>query len=743
MRRAGNGRKYFFIGNAALALLWALCAAPAFGRKTPAPSSNAKRVSFLNDVEPILTRAGCNQGACHGAQFGKGGFKLSLAGYDPDLDYSSLARQGRGRRANVASPAASLLLRKPTLSLPHQGGRALTPDSADYRTLTNWLRQGAPGPDPKDPHVTELRVTPARRVMQPRERQQVTMQAVYSDGSARDVTAHTRIHSLDDTIAAVTPDGVVTARSRGATAIMLRYAGLAAVAHIAVPYARAKPFSWIPNNYIDAYAARRWRDLGLAPSGLCSDTEFLRRVSLDVIGTLPTPEEIRAFLADTDPQKRTKAIERLLERPEYVDFWTQRWGDLLRSSRLTLGQKAMQGFTDWIRDSLRRNRPYDRFVHILLTAQGSSLKEPPANYYRVATTPQDLTETTAQLFLGIRLQCAKCHQHPFEKWSQRDYYQFAAFFARVGLSKTSTVNEEQTVSLLTSGEVVHPRTQERMAPLPLALVNGPQLASVATERDSRRDRRLALAGWLTSRDNLAFAQTVADRYWNALMGRGLVHPVDDRRITNPPSNPELMEALARDLQTHRFDLKRLIRVICASRVYQLSSRPTADNRADNVFHSRHLIKRQPAEVLLDSVCFATGSPETYPGLPPGTRAIQLPDSGTASLFLDTFGRPARATACECERTAEPDLPQALQLINGDLIHRKLGAKDGRIAKLLASGKSDREIIEELFLVTLSRPPVPSERTLALRAFQSAPDRRQAAEDLLWTLLNTKEFASIR
>lgn len=735
------------------------------GRATetsPAPRS-ASAVSFLNTVEPILTRAGCNQGACHGSQFGKGGFKLSLAGYDPDFDYDSMVRQARGRRIVRIAPAASLLLQKPALEVPHQGGLKLARGSADYRTLAEWLRQGAPGPNPNDPVVTGLRVIPAQRILSPGQKQAITVFAIYSDHSVRDVTAHTRISSLNDAVASVTPEGMATATGYGATAVMLRYDGRVAVSHLLVPYPHAAAKSRVknsssastalsssktgrPNSYIDRLAAKQWQAMGLEPSELCTDSEFLRRVSLDVIGTLPSPEEVRTFLADTTPDKRERLVIRLLNRPEYADYWTVKWSDLLRCNRAALGEKGMWSFRNWIHARLSENTPYDRFVRDLITAQGDANSTGQVNYYRVASTPQDLTETTAQVFLGIRMQCAKCHHHPFEKWSQQDYYQFAAFFARVGsknAKESGGTGMEPILFAQSAGEVQHPKTGEKMVPTPLALDNGPRLASGTLNADTGGDRRRMLAEWMTGQDNLQFAECVVNRYWGALMGRGIIHPVDDLRVTNPPSNPELLEALARDFVAHGYDLKYLIHAICASRVYQLSSQATPQNRADTVFYSHYLSKRQPAEVLLDSLCLAAGAPEKFAALPLGFRAIQLPDASVSSTFLDAFGRPPRATACECERSAEPDLVQALQLLNGELINRKVTQKESRITRLLASNLSDREIITELYYAALSRPPQSGEMQTALTAFTAASGRRQAAEDLLWALLNTREFSYIR
>jgi hypothetical protein len=624
--------------------------------------------------------------------------------------------------------------------VPHLGGKALEPNSQDYRTLVRWIGQGAPPPNPKDPSVVRLIASPQRRILQPKQGYQIQIFAEYSDKSRRDITAQTRISSLNDTIAEATPEGRVLAKQAGATAIMLRYAGLATVSHVVVPYRKASPLPTKAENFIDLYTAKRWSELGLRPSPLCSDTEFLRRVSLDLTGTLPTPETIREFLADRSPNKRTKRIEALLESPEYALYWTLKWNDLLRNSRTTLQFKGMWSLWNWIYANMHENRPYDQFVREILTAQGGSYTVSPTSYFRTATTPQDLTETTTQLFLGVRLQCAKCHQHPFEKWSQRDYYQFAAFFARVGM-KENLNTKEPSLYLLKQGETYHPKTGERMNPTPLAF--GKTLPTLVSQAEGGEDRRIVLAEWLTSPTNLPFAKTLVNRYWGALMGRGIVHPVDDMRVTNPPSNPELLEALAKDFIAHGFNLKHLLRTICTSKAYQRSASATPANRNDEVFYSHFLPKRLSAEVLLDALSFATGVPEKFAEMPLGTRALQLPDALVGSAFLDTFGRPARSTVCECERASEPNLAQALQMITGEGVNRKLSAPQNRIQQILQAGKSDKEAIEELYLVTLSRPPSQSEEALAKKAVLRATDRRTGLEDLLWVLLNRKEFITIR
>jgi hypothetical protein len=505
----------------------------------------------------------------------------------------------------------------------------------------------------------------------------------------------------------------------------------------------------------------------LEPSPLCSDAEFLRRAFLDAIGTLPAPAEARAFLASRDPAKRERLIDALLARPEYADYWALKWGDLLRVSRTRLTEKGMWSFYNWLHQALRENRPVDALVRELITAQGSTYTTGPANFYRVVRTPPDLAETTSQVFLGVRLQCAKCHHHPFERWSQEDYYSLAAYFARVGLKGSQEFGifgGEQVVRLAATGEVRHPKTNKALSPRPLgevpdgatgrrggapvALWRGSDSDGVGAKRrdpssrpvaERSEDRRRDLAAWITARENPFFARNLVNRYWAYLMGRGLVEPVDDLRVTNPPTNPALLDALAAQFVATGYDLRALLRTIMTSRVYQLSSETTGNNARDELFFSHYRVKRLPAEVLLDAICAVTGVPEKFGGLPRGTRAIQLPDAGVGSPFLDTFGRPPREIACECERSAEPNIAQALQLMNGDLLNRKLGGEGGRVTRMVARGGPAADAVGELYLAALSRRPRPAELSAALRLIATAPNRKEGLEDLLWTLLNSREF----
>jgi hypothetical protein len=692
-------------------------------------------VNFSREVVPLLTRAGCNQGACHGAALGRGGFKLSLRGFDPAFDHGQIVQSNEGRRVVLSDPERSILLAKPALVMEHQGGERFKVRSREYQLLKAWLEDGAPGPGPKDAVAVGLEVWPPRRLMTPGEQQQLVVRARWSDGTVSDVTAFAQFDALNDAVAAVTPTGLVTARDRGEAHVMVRFQGQAAVARVTLPYARLdRPLDFPPRNFIDEKLAARWKDLGLTPSPLCSDEEFLRRLFLDAIGTLPTPDEVKAFLADRAPDKRAKAIDKVLERPEFVDFWAYKWGDLLRINRDLLQDKGMWSFHNWARACLRDNKPVDEMAREVITAEGSTFLDGPANFYLTARTPADWSETAVQLFLGVRIQCARCHQHPFEKWSQDDYYGMAAFFARVG-TKTSQefglFGRETVIFLKPTGEVNHPRKGGVVRPHPL---DGPDV-------DDALDRRVKLAEWLTSKDNPFFARNFVNRFWAYTMGRGLVEPIDDLRATNPATIPDLLDALAADFAAHRFDLKHLLRTIFNSRAYQLSADAAPGNRPDaaNLYHTRYTRKRLTAEQLADALDFATGTREKYPGLPPGTRAIQLPDTRVRSFLMDTFGRPARQITCECERTARPNIAQALHLLNGELINKKIDAAGGRVDALLKAKPPPEKVVEELYLVTLSRPPRPEEVAKAKGWLAEAPSPREGAADLLWVLLNSREF----
>jgi hypothetical protein len=726
-------------------------------------------VDFATEVIPLLTKLSCNGGACHGAQHGKGGFKLSLFGFDPESDHAQIVKSAEGRRVVLSDPERSILLLKPSLQMEHGGGERMKQGSWQYQLLKQWMEDGAPAPRSVEAVVTSLEVLPAGRIMQPGEVQHIAVRATWSTGRVEDTTLTAQYDSLNDSLARVTPVGVVQVLDRGETHIMIRYAGQATVFRVTSPYSTPptppskggdKPGS--PpyeggvgggrHNFIDDHLIAKWKSLGLAPAELCTDAEFLRRIHLDTIGTLPTPDEVRSFLADQDPDKRKKAIERVLERPEFVDYWSLKWGDLLRNHRDALQEKGMWSFHNWLRASIRDNKPVDEFVRDIITAEGSTYLEGPANYYRIGNNAADWAETTSQLFLGVRIQCAKCHHHPFEKWSQDDYYAMAAFFARMG-TKNSTefgiFGRETVVYLRPNGEQNHPRKGGVVKPRPLTPPTTPSQggepkgASQGGELawDDPFDRRRKLAEWATAKDNLLFSRNIVNRFWGYYMGRGLVEPLDDMRATNPPTNPELLDALAKNFAESGFNLKHLLRTIMQSRGYQLASAMPQAGAWDkeNVHFARYSVKRLTAEQVADALDFATGTQEKYPGMPLGTRAIQLPDTAVRSFILDTFGRPPRQLTCECERTSSPNIAQALHMANGDLINAKLSRTDGRIDKLFKAKKPLPEIIEELYLVTVSRPPSEDEKRSMLDLIGKAPNPRVGVEDLLWALLNSREF----
>ncbi|HXD88615.1 MAG TPA: DUF1549 domain-containing protein [Urbifossiella sp.] len=706
-------------------------------------SSADAPVNFTREIEPILTKAGCNSGNCHGSQHGKGGFRLSLFAFDPASDHRQIVYSNEGRRIVPSDPERSILLAKPALAMEHGGGEKLKLGGRDYNRIKAWLEDGAPAPSPsrkglEDATVARLEVFPKSRVMVPGEQQQLAVVAIWSDGRREDVTPVAQFDALNDSVASVTAGGLVTSKNKGETHVMIRFGGQAAVAQVSLPFAKLGNYPSIPtNNFIDEKLVAKWKELGLVPSPLCSDEAFLRRLYLDAIGTLPTPEEIRAFLADTNPKKRDKAIDKVLDRGEFIDWWALKWGDLLRINRTAVQEKGMWSFHNWVRAQVRDNVPIDAFARDIITAEGSTFIEGPANFYRIGRNADDWAETTAQVFLGIRVGCAKCHHHPFEKWSQDDYYSLAAFFARLGTKGSQEFGlfgAETVVFLRPAGETTHPRKRIVMKPRPLD-------GNPATSYDDEFDRRKKLADWLASPDNRMFSRNIANRFWGYLMGRGLVEPLDDMRATNPASNPELLDALAADLVKSKFNLKHLLRTIFASRAYQLDSAAIGENAADaaNVHFTRYTVKRLTAEQLADAIDFATGTREKYAGLPLGTRAIQLPDSEVKSYLMDTFGRPARQVLCECERTTKPNIAQAMHLLNGDFLNMKIADKAGRIEKLLAAKAPSDKAIDELWLSAWSRQPTADELAKARSWLKAAPTPREGLQDLLWVLLNSREF----
>lgn len=707
----------------------------------PAALPGAPTVKFELDVLPILTKRGCNSGPCHGKSRGQNGFQLSLLGFDPEFDYASLVKDGRGRRLFPAAPDNSLLLRKGAARLPHGGGERLSFDSPEYQTIRRWIEQGMPRKTTADPELVRISLAPAEHVLAAGAQEQLAVTAHYSDGSTRDVTALTDFQSSESVFVTVDGRGLVKAGMlAGDAAIMARYMGLIATWNTVVPLPdkpEAAVYASLPRkNFIDGLVWEKLEKLGMLPSEPASDSTFLRRAYLDVIGRLPTPDEARAFLADRSPNKRETLVDRLLERPEYVDFWVSKWADLLRPNVYHVGMKATFNNDAWLRDAFRRNLPYDQFVRELVTAQGSTWRNGAVTLFRDRRTPDELTTSMSQLFLGIRLECAKCHHHPFEVWGQSDFYGLAAYFARigrkgVGISAPISGGEEM-VFTADAGSVQHPLTGETLAPKPLF--------GAAPDLKPGDDPREALADWLLSPENHFFAGVQVNRVWADLMGRGLVEPVDDMRATNPPSNPALLKALGEEFRRLGFDQKKLLRTIMTSHVYGLSSLANERNVTDTRNYSRHYRQRLRAEALLDAVCDITEVPENFAAMPPGSRATEIWTRRVDSLFLDAFGRPDDNLSPPCERTPDTTVVQALHLMNAPNLHAKVTSDQGRCAKLAASDKTPAQIVEDLYLLTYGRLPASEEIEIGAQVFAASQgNRRQATEDLLWALLNTPEF----
>ena len=695
-------------------------------------------VSFRNQVIPVLTKMSCNQGACHGALAGKNGFKLSLRGYDPDADYDTLTRQAVGRRVSLADPAASLILQKASFGIPHGGGKRFAKDSLEYKILYDWIAGGAPPPMAADPDVVSLEVTPASAVLQPGAEQQLTVRAKYSNGKIEDVTRWVKYNSNSDAVATVNETGKVKMIGTGEVAITLYYQSRVLYSRLTVPFANlVEPAAYAKferRNFIDDLALAKWKALHLAPSGPVTDSGFLRRAFLDAAGILPTAEEVELFLADKSPDKRAKIIDQLLERDEFVDYWAYKWSDLLLVSSRKLRTNTMWSFYYWIRDSVKQNKPWDQFARDIFTASGSNRENGALNYFVLHKDPILLSENATQAFLGQRLTCARCHNHPLEKWTQKQYYQLANLFARVGV-KNGPEGGESIVFAKTTGDVIYPRLLKPLAPTPLD--------GEAMPLDSLEDRRVPFAKWLTDKKNPYFGRNIVNRVFGNFMGRGLVDPIDDLRATNPASNEEMLAALTKDFIDHGYDIKRLIRTVMNSGIYQLSSEANATNTNDNVFYSKYIVKRLPAEVILDAMSQVTGSPTSFTGYPAGTRAMQLPDSQVVSQFLASFGRPPRQICDASERSSDPSIPQALHVINGDTLNRKLSAADGYPALLVKLGLSDKRIVEHMYLSAFSRYPSESESeslaALLKKSRANKEERKQAVEDMMWATLTGKEF----
>jgi hypothetical protein len=695
-------------------------------------TSTPERLHFKKDIEPILSRFGCNSAGCHGAAEGQNGFKLSVFGFDPSADYAAIVKEGRGRRVFPGAPEHSLLLAKPAGEMPHGGGTRIARGSPEYQLLRDWIAAGAQAGAADAPRITSIRVEPKERLLAIKQRQQLRVIGCYSDGKEVDVTAFAKFQTNQESVGSVAVDGLVTAGDiPGEVAIMASYQGAVDTFRSLIPRPeKVDPYPPYPaNNFIDGLVLARLKKLNIAPSELSDDAEYVRRVYLDVIGTLPSSAEARRFFADQRTDRRARLVDDLLERPEYADYWALKWADVLRVDRQALGHKQAYAVYRWIRDSIRCNKPFDQFARELLTADGPLNENAPAAFYKVASKPGDMAGSIAQIFLGVRITCAQCHHHPFDRWGQTDYYGMQAFFTQVSVNSTP-----RGEALLATGDpqTRHPRTGEVIRPHALGVP--------AQLETSLGDRRLVLADWLTSPQNPWFARNLANRTWAHFFGRGLVEPVDDVRDTNPPSNPELLDALARYVAQTRFDLKKLIRAITASRTYQLAAKPNTTNLRDESGFSRAYFRRIDAEVLLDMVSQTTGIEERFSGAVGGTRAIQLWDSKINHYFLKVFGRPQRLSACDCERVHEPSVAQVLHLLNAPEIHAKLAHERGRIATLVRQKDDDGALVEELYLTFLTRLPTQREGTAAMTYLARHPaQRQQAVEDLAWSLMNTLEF----
>ncbi len=680
----------------------------------PSVARAADAFHFENDILPILGRHGCNASGCHGKAEGQGGFKLSVFASDPEADYAALTKEGRGRRVFATAPDESLFLRKASGRIAHGGGTKIVFGGEDYRVLRDWITAGMPVGSPEAPRVISLRVEPVERVLGQKAEQQLKVFAKYSDGTEKDVTRHARFQSNTEAVASVSAHGTVSTRDvPGEAAVMAAYLGEVGLFRVLVPHPKPLAASRLPQfNLIDKLVDAKLAKLNVAPSGLCDDADFLRRVFLDLTGTLPTPEEARKFLADTSKDKRAKLVGALLDRPEFADLWALRWADLLRVDRQPLGHQRTLLYYKWIRDSIATNKPFDEFARELVTAEGPVTEVGPANFFKVVTKPGEVAGTVSQVFLGVRIACAECHHHPFDRWKQSDYYGMTAFFA--------------------GGTTTHPRTKKA--------VYAHALGTDMPTADPTGDRRLPLAEWMTKPDNAFFARNLSNRVWAWMLGRGLVEPVDDVRATNPPSNPELLDALARFTVESKYDVRKLIVLITSSRVYQSSATPNATNEKDERNFSRAYFKRPDAEVMLDMICQSLGVPEKFAGSPGITRAVQLWDSKARSDFLKLFGRPNRVTACDCERTREPSVSQVLNLLNSTEIQAKLTHESGTVANLVRAHKDDAKLVEELYLTFYARLPNADESAVGVKHLKKYPDNRRAAtEDLAWALMNSTEF----
>ena len=744
-------------------------------------SSQPRPISFRREFMPLLSVAGCSDIRCHGAPSGKNEFRLSLWGFDPDLDFRQLTHDGLGRRTNSLVPDKSLILSKALMRIPHAGGRRFTADSPYAKLMRDWQSEGLRD-DAGEVAVQTLTASPSRRVLQaPAKWQQLAVRAEFDDGHSADVTRLTTFFSSDIAIADVDRTGRVEFKGQGEVAILCRFLGRMQAVRLMYIAQPADDYQWPEspaNNYVDTHVFAKLKLLNIAPSPLCSDEQFVRRVYLDVCGILPTPDETQKFVAATEPDKRARLVDQLLQRPEYADFWTKKWMDVLRASRDSIQLAGAQAYQKWLRDRIEADASFAEIAQALLTSKGKSYSDAPANFYCVPPTPKkitdaaylqkDLTEATAQLFLGVRLQCVRCHDHPYEKWKHDDYLSFAAHFTQVKRSRLGKAGpggrpERRQIEIALDFKAPEVTNESGVAVAPRLPGEQPSKVPVSAEQD----RRELLAAWLTRKDNPFFAKAVVNRIWFHLHGRGIVEPVDDFRDSNPSANDELLEALAADFTANEFRLKPLIRTIVNSRTYQLSPVPTPGNRSDHRYFSHMYSRPLSAEVLLDAVCNVTGIPEVFEiandytigipegstTLPVGTRAVQLPVTDTETLintmgkyvryephpFLRTFGQPSRTQTCECDREQNFGRKQALELIIGQMTSNRLTDKDNRLSQLLANNRSTTEMLNELFLCALSRVPSAATAKSLSQHVATSTDKRQAWEDILWTILNSQEF----
>lgn len=697
-------------------------------------SADLLPVDFIREVNPILSKVGCNQGTCHGSQAGKNGFKLSLRGYDSVYDYRALVDDVSGRRFNRSDPSQSLMLLKPTQGVPHEGGFLFDEQSRYYKVLEQWIAEGCQY-HADAPRVTAIEVYPPTPLLHLRnDLQQLIVIAKFSDGTTRDVTRESVYETSNFEVATVSKTGLITAVRRGEAAALVRYEGNYAAAPIAI-LGNRDGYEWVPStehNFIDALVNAKLQRMKILPSGLADDAEFLRRVSLDIAGITPTLSQVKQFMDDPAERsaKRQAMVERLLASPEYVDHWTLKWSDLLLSRRKAITEKGVWAFRNWIRNEVAVNRPYNEFAAELMTATGSTIENPAANYFRIAREPKLVMENMTQVFLGTRFNCNQCHDHPFERWTQRQYYDLASYFADVGRKPIGN-GDELIFTMAVAQPVLNPDTNQAATPQFPFTHEGPV--------DAAASRRNQLAQWLTADQNPYFARSAVNRYWSYFLGKGIIDPVDDIRAGNPPSNPELLDALTKDFVEHNYDLKRLMGLICNSATYQRSLSPNEWNEDDKTNFSHALPRRLTAEQLFDAIIQATGAPRALPGVPAGFRAAQLPDPQVEVAFLDMFGRPPRESPCECERSSDVSLGQTLNMINGPTISDAIIHPEGIIATTIKSGASNEQLVETIYLSTLCRNPSADELSRSVAYIAEVGQPAEAAEDIMWALINSPSF----